>query len=136
MTTRDLHSNIKATPALNAQSIATNTTVNGAIIDTLGFESLEFLIQSATITDGTFAPSLTEGSQANLSDGAAVAAADMIGTVAAATFIATDDNVTKKLGYKGSKRYVRLSLTSTGVTTGGAMSGTAVLGDPHHAPVA
>lgn len=136
MTTRDLNSNIKASPALNAQSIATNTTVNGAIIDTRGFEGLAFLIQSATITDGTFTPSLTEGDQANLSDGAAVQAADMIGTVAAATFIATDDNVTKKLGYKGSKRYVRLNLTSTGVTTGGAMSGTAVLGFPRHAPAA
>ncbi len=107
-----------------------------AIIDLQGYNSAEFLLQSATLTDGAFAPSITEGNQANLSDGTAVSAADLIGTIAAATFAATDDNVVKRLGYGGSKRYIRLSITATGVTTGGTMGAVALRGDPLHAPAA
>lgn len=136
MASRDLHNNIKATPALNPQAIASSTTVNGAIIDLAGYESAEFLIQSATLTDGTYTPSITEGDASNLSDGAAVAAGDLIGTVADATFAATADNSVKKLGYKGGKRYIRLNITSTGVTSGGTLAAVAVLGHPKSAPVA
>lgn len=131
----DLHNNIANRPALNPQAITTNTTVNGAIIDLAGFNSAEFLLQSATLTDGTFTPSITEGNAANLSDGTVAAAADLLGLIASATFVATEDNAVKKLGYAGTKRYIRLNVTTTGVTSGGTIAAQVVLGNPLHAPV-
>ncbi|MBX4992279.1 hypothetical protein ABID08_000709 [Rhizobium binae] len=136
MASRDLHNNLGVAVALNIGAISSNTTTNGAIIDTQGFESVEFVIQSGTLTDGSYAPTITEGDQANLSDGSATAAADLLGTAASATFAATDDNVAKKIGYKGGKRYIRLNIVSTGVTTGGTLGATAIKGNARNRPVA
>lgn len=132
----ELHNNISAVVALNTAAITSNTTTNGAIIDTNGFGCLEFVVQSGALTDGTYTPALTEGDASDLSDGSAVAAGDLLGTVAGATFAATDDNKVKRLGYRGNKRFVRLSLVSAGVTTGVTISAVAVLGHPRKAPVA
>lgn len=137
MTTRDLHNNIEPKVALNSAAIASNTTTDGTnIIDTAGFESVEFLLLSGSLTDGTYTPVITAGDASDLSDGAAAPAGDLIGTIAAATFAAADDNKVKRVGYKGSKRYVRLDITSAGVTSGGSLSALAVLGHPHDAPTA
>lgn len=133
---RDLHNNIGVAAALNPQAIGSSTTTNGAIIDLAGFESVEFVIQSATLTDGTYTPSITEGDESDLSDGSAAAAADLLGTVADATFAASDDNAVKRIGYRGNKRYVRLNITSASVTTGGTLAAVAIKGHPRNAPVA
>ncbi|TWB19204.1 hypothetical protein [Nitrospirillum bahiense] len=130
---RDLHHNIGAVTALSAQVITTSA-VNGAIIDTLGFNGLEFVVTAGTITDGTVAATLTEGDAANLSDGAAVTSDGILGTLP--SFVATDDGKTKRVGYSGSRRYVRLTLTPTGATSGGTYAAVAVLGFPSNAPVA
>ncbi|WP_193183258.1 hypothetical protein [Nisaea sediminum] len=136
MSSRDLYNNVKALGAISPQEIGSNGAVNGAIIDTAGFESLLFSIASGAVTDGAFTPSMTEGDESDLSDGTAVAAGDMLGTVAGATFADTDDNAVKKVGYRGNKRYVRLTLTAAGVTNGGFFAATAHLGHPRNAPVA
>ena len=133
MASRDLHNNIKVTPAINpGAAITGNSTTDSATIDTQGAESLEFVIQSGTITDGAFAYKLQEGDAANLSDVADVAAADCLG--AAGSFAATDDNVVKRIGYKGSKRYVRVRLTQSGATSGGVMGAVAVQGHLRNFP--
>jgi hypothetical protein len=133
---RDLHNNIKASRATSpAAAITGNSTTDSQIIDTQGFESVEFVSAYGVITDGTFTPSLQEGDAANLSDAATVAAGDMLGTVAAATAVATTDNNTvKKLGYKGTKRYVRQRLTQSGATTGGFVAVVAVQGHARNNP--
>lgn len=133
---QDMHSNIKVTQGLAAQSVSSNTTVVGSTIDTQGFESLTFAIQSATLTDGTYTPALYEDDASGMGTESLVAAADLIGTVALATFAATDGHTAKKLGYRGNKRYVRLKVASTGVTTGGAIAAVALLGDAANKPVA
>lgn len=130
----DLHHNVKGVNALNIQAIATNTTTVGNIIDTVSFESIEFLIQAATLTDGAYALKLEHGDDSGLSDAADVPAAEVLGALTG--FVATDDNAVKRLGYIGKKRYVRLSIVSTGVTTGGTLGATASLSHPKHAPVA
>lgn len=129
----DLHDNCEVALALAAQTIATDTTTNGAIIDTLGFHGLEFILQSAAITDGAYTVTLTHGDDSGLSDGATVSADDLLGSIA---FADTDDNAAKRIGYIGKKRYVRLNVVSTGTTTGGAFAATAVKFSPKHAPVA
>jgi len=132
---RDLHNNIDDRVALNAAAISTNTTTVGNIIDTNGYESLEFLIQSGNITDGAYALLLEEGDDSGLSDAAAVAADEILGALTG--FVAADDNAVKRVGSIGKKRYQRLSIVSTGVTTGvNFMSAVAVLGHPKHAAVA
>ena len=135
MASREQVSNLRLLPARNAAAITTNTTTNGIEIDTQGFSSLTFAIQSATITDGNYAI-LIEETDTTGSGYATVAAADLTVAVASVAFIATDDNVVKKIGYTGARRFVRLSFVSTGVTTGGMLSALAILGDPSFAPAA
>jgi hypothetical protein len=132
----DLHNIIHLAPALNTTAITTNTTTAGVIIDMQGYGAVEFAIQSATLTDGAYTPLIQEGSLSNLSDATTVAAVDLLGTIASATFALTDDNVVKKICYIGSKRYVRLSIVSTSVTSGGSISAIAIQGKARDFPVA
>ena len=125
----DLHSNVKSLIALAVQNIVTDTTTVGAIIDTAGFESLEFLIQSGTLTDGAYALKLEQGDDSGLSDAADVPAADILGALTG--FALTDDDTAKRVGSIGKMRYQRLSIVSTATTTGGTnFTAQAVLSDP------
>jgi hypothetical protein len=132
---RDLHSNINTLPSINpAAAITANGTTTGATIDGSGYESVEHVVQSGTITDGTFTGHLYAGDAANMSDEVEVtASSELIGAVP--TFAATDDNVVKRVGYRGSKRYSRIKMVQAGATTGGFLSATAILGHPRVAPV-
>jgi len=130
----DLHSNIDDRTALVNQDITTNTTTVGIIIDSAGFESLEFIIQSGQNTEGDFAILLEEGDDAALSD-AVTLSTDL--TLGALTGFGTgDDDMTIRIGSIGKARYHRLSIVSTGVGSGGNFSTIAVLSNAHTAPVA
>lgn len=131
----DLHNNVDDRVALDAQAITTNTTTVGNIIDTKGFNSIVFAILSKVITDGAYALKVEDGEDSGLSDAADVPAADVLGALTG--FVAADDNVVKRIGVVSKKRYVRLSIVSTGVTAGvDIMSAVAILGHPLRAPVA
>lgn len=130
---RDLHNNLKASVALNTQAISTDTTTAGAIIDTANYDSLEFVVLFGTLTDGTYTLLVEDGDASNLSDAAAVADAQLIGTEG--TIAATADNTVTKIGYNGIKRYVRLSIVSASTTSGGTMGAIALQGTPANAPV-
>lgn len=129
----DLHNNAAGRVGLNTTSITSNTNTDGAIIDTAFFQSLEYYVQSGTLTDGTYTVQLFHGNDSGLSDAAQVTGELILGS---AVFAATDDNAVKRVGYIGKKRYVRIRIVSTGVTAGGTLSAVAVLGTPSHAPVA
>lgn len=132
---RDLHNNVNAVMALNEAAITTDTTTVGEIIDTLGYESLEYIIASGTITDGAYALLLEEGDDSGLSDAAAVPTAELLGDLVG--FVAADDDTVKRVGSIGKKRYQRLSIVSTGTTTGAdSIGAVAVQGHPKHAAVA
>lgn len=133
MDRKDLHNNIEVRKALSNTAIGSNTTTVGDTIDTKGYGAIEFVPISDTITDGSYAVQIFEGDASNMSDEVQVAAADLIGT--APTFVSTDDNAVKRIGVKkGTKRYMRMKIVSTGVTTGGAMQGVVILGNPDVAP--
>lgn len=132
--TKDLFNNVAIKNALNTQAIATDTTTAGAIIDTAGFESLTFAVQSGTLTDGSYTVLLQEGDNSDLSDAEAVADADLLGTEAGASFALADDNKVTKIGYSGTKRYVRLSIVSAATTTGGTLGAVAILGHARYNP--
>lgn len=110
----DIHNQTKVSRAISpAAAVADNTALVSQILDTAGFAAHELAILTGDLADvdATFAVLLEEGDAANLSDAAAVADADMIGTEAGAGFTFAADNATRKLGYKGSKRYIRATVT-------------------------
>lgn len=134
----DLCNNIHPLPALSPTVAGTdNTPLVSQIIDTAGFDSLTFVINTGANTDAdaTFTVLIEDGAAANLSDGAAVADAELIGTEALASFTFADDNKTRKIGYTGSKRYVRMTITPANNGAGNIyVSAVAILGHPANAP--
>ena len=134
MTSLDLFHDIKPEVGLKTQAIVSDTTTVGEIIDTLGYESIGFLLQSATLTDGVYTPAIYAGDDPTLSDEAVITADFLLGTVAAATFAATEDDTAKWIGALAGKRYFRIKIVSTSVTTGGTIGAIALLGHPTSAP--
>ena len=130
MAKRELKSTTSPVVALNTTAISSDTTTNGVIIDTAGYESILFVIQSGTITDGTYTSLIQEGDDSGLSDAASVADADLTNTEASIAFAATDDNTSKSIAYVGDKRYVRLNIVSASTSSGGTLSAVAIKGDP------
>lgn len=126
---------IKNKIALNLQTISTNTTTNGNIIDVQGFDAFEFYITSGTLTDGTYAILIQDGEESDLSDAADVTDENLTVTEASVGFADTDDNTIKHIGYIGNKRYVRLSIVSTGTTSGGVFGAVSVQGFPSDGPI-
>ena len=138
MKTYDLHNKIAVRRAISPVSVGDNTAQVSQIIDRQGFTGLEFAIAIGAIADAdaTFAVLVEDGAAANLSDAAAVADAQLIGTEAAASFQFDDDDETRKIGYAGNKRFVRLTITPAGNASGALISAVALLGGASDAPVA
>ena len=113
----DLHNKLHPAGAAVAAN-SDNTAVVSPIVDMSGFAGLEFLIGAGTLADAdaTFAVLVEEGDASNLSDAAAVADDDLIGTEALAAFQFDDDGEARKVGYNGSKRYVRCTVTPSNNT--------------------
>jgi hypothetical protein len=73
-----------------------------------------------------------------------IADADLLGTEALASLAVqatsrtseVGKNVSKRLGYKGNKRYVRVDAVGTGTTSVGCVSVEALLFNPNVAPTA
>lgn len=135
---RDMMNNIDVKRVIAPVSVADNTAQVGQIIDRANFDSLTYLIATGSLADAdaTFTVLLEEGDAANLSDAAAVADADLIGTEALASFIFSDDNKCFKLGYKGAKRYTRLTITPANNASAAVIAAVAVLGAASSRPTA
>lgn len=130
----DLHNDVNAAVALVQQAIAADTLVDGEIIDTAGFDSLEFIVQVGTITTGVVALILQEGDDSGLSDAANVPAAEVLGDLTG--FIVTDDDAVKRVGSIGKKRYQRLSILPASSAAIDFIGAVAVQGNPNSKPVA
>jgi len=121
---RDIHNNIAVENALVSATIGSNTTTTGLTIDRQGNDGLEFIVQSGTVTDGNYVLSAESGDASDLNDAVAVDAKYILGS---GSFAATDDDSVKSIGVANDgKRYARVSIVSTGVTTGGPFSAVAV----------
>jgi hypothetical protein len=140
---KDLHNVVRTAVAIPPVAIgATGTGQVGKIIDTAGYGGVEFLIAYGTITatNAVFTVVLKEGDATGAM--VSVADGDMLGTELLAGVAATtprtsgvSKNVTKRLGYKGAKRYVQLSISST-ITAATPISVVALLHSPAIAPTA
>jgi hypothetical protein len=115
-----------------------NATTNGTTIDrtdpTGGTDSTTTalaVVFTGVITDGSHAVTVQDSD-----DGSSWAAAstDYIqGTQP--TMTSTDSNKAFEIGYTGPKRYLRVSIVSSGSTTGGIFGAVVILGGAGRAPV-
>jgi hypothetical protein len=133
---KDMMNKIHVARVISPVSEAGTTALVGQIIDKKGFESLTYVIATGSIADAdaTFTVLLEEGDNSALSDAAAVADADLLGTEVLAAFQFDDDNETRKLGYIGSKRYTRLTITPVANASAAVIAAVAILGNPAVAP--
>lgn len=138
MASKDLHNNIHVKRGLSPVAAGTdNTPYVSQIVDTAGYESVEFLILigANTDADATFTVLFEDGDAANLSDNAAVADTFLLGTEALASFQYDDDNEVRKIGYVGNKRYCRVTITPANNGAGDIfIAGAWLLGHPRSAP--
>ena len=134
MSEYDLHSNIKTEIALETQPIFMDTTTIGEIIDTKGFESIEYIIQAIAITDASvFNIVLEEGDDAGLSDSTVLDSELVLGDLP--VFTTSSEEGVLRVGSIGKDRFQRLSIVSGEVGAGSVFSAIAILGNPHVAPV-
>jgi len=108
----DLMNRLAMKRAISPVSVADNTAQVSQVLDMQGNLSacLAILTGSLADADATFAV-LLEESNASGSGYTTVAATDLIGTAALAGFGFADDDKVRKIGYKGSKRYIRATVT-------------------------
>lgn len=135
---KDILNSLHTEPAIAPVVVTDNTAQVGAIIDRQGFDSVMYAINTGVLADAdaTFAVTMEEGNDSALADTGAVAAGDLIGSYALASFNFANDGVTRKIGYKGTKRYTRLTITPSANTGAAPMSAMAILGHPSVAPTA
>lgn len=139
----DLHNNIDRVRSISPVAIGTTGTgKTGTIVDRLGYQSVEFEFDYGTITAtaATIVPTVFHGDATGSMT--SIADTDLIGTELLAGIAAgtprtsgSNKNVSKRLGYKGAKRYVQCKLVST-ISAGPPVAATVLLGNPRHAPVA
>ncbi len=138
----DLHNNIYAIRAISPVAVGTTGTgKTSTIIDTAGYNGVEFLVDYGTVTatNAVFTVLLTEANTTGATF-TSVADTDMLGTESAAGLAAASTrtsgvskNVTKRLGYVGNSRYLKIKVSST-VTATTPIAATALLHSPRNAP--
>lgn len=135
---KDLANSIHPLRVISPVSVADTTAQVGQIIDKKGFESVTYVIATGSIADAdaTFTVLLEESDDSGMSGASAVADADLLGTEVLAAFQFDDDNETRKLGYIGSKRYTRLTITPVANASAAVICAVAVLGHPMIKPTA
>ena len=133
---KDLYNNVKLTRGLSPVVKTTdNTAWVSQIADTAGFESLMFAGIIGTLTDADMTVTFLaeEGDDSALADAATVASASQLGSQTIGIRY-DSDNQTFKWGYRGTKRYVRVTLTPAANTGDVYFAGIWVHGHPKTAP--
>lgn len=138
----DLHSNVKQMLGLAPVAAGATGTSAGKIIDRKGYGGVEFLLGYGAIstTGSAVAVIVKEGDVTGTLT--SVADADLIGTEALAGVAAgtpktsgVSQNVVKRIGYKGSKRYVQVSMVNSGTTSAGLIWSDVLLFNPEQAAI-
>jgi hypothetical protein len=136
---RDLINNIDLKRAISPAAATTdNTAYVTQILDRIGVESvaLAIILGSLADADATFTVLLEHGDAANLSDATTVPADQMNGSLALAGFDFSADNLIRKIGYTGGKRYVRATITPANNTGNVFMAAVWILGKLNQRPSA
>ena len=128
---KDLKNDVALLVAFKIQTVSTNTTTNGEIIDLQDYEGCTFVFQTGTVTDGDYLPLIEESVNSDLTSSNVVVDGDLIGTESNAGFTADDDDdKISTLGYRGSKRFVRFAVVSTNTSSGAVIGANVILSHP------
>lgn len=113
MIPKDLKNELYYEKVCSTSATTDNTAVVSSIVDMKGYNGLTVAILSGSLADAdaTFTTLVEHGDDSGLSDAAAVSDDELIGTEAAASFTYAEDNTLKTIGYAGTKRYVRVTIT-------------------------
>lgn len=139
----DLHNNSRTLMGIVPVAIGANGTLTGLVKDRQGYGGVEFLVHfGAVTTTGTVVTMVAKEGDAT-GTMTSVANSDLIGTEALCSLPAatprtagTTKEVTKRLGYRGNKRYVSMDAVKTGTTSVGTVGVTILLHSPANAPTA
>lgn len=137
---RDIKNGLSVVTTL--ASLIRTASINGATVDTRGFDSAMAVVDVGVGTDGQFTFTLEDSP--NDSDWTVVAAANLEGAFVVADAEVSPDvgvSVITRVGYKGIERYLRVVATESSGTspvpaTGINFAAQIVLGHPHQGPVA
>lgn len=127
----DLKSNIDVVQDI--APAAKTATAHGGGADMAGYDQAVAIFDAGVITDGTHTPALEESD--DNSTFTAVAAGDLIGAFAAVTS-SSGGSAVQRVGYIGTKRYIRVTTTVSGATTGGVYGTVIVRGLARKLPLA
>jgi hypothetical protein len=131
MTTRDIKNSVDAAHSLEP-ALRPTATYNGAGVDLQGYNEAMALVYFGAYTNGTHTPSLQESDDNSTYTN--VANTDMDGTFAAVSG-AGGANTVQRIGYRGSKRYLRVVMTVASGATGAASAAIIVRGAAASEPV-
>lgn len=141
MNMKDLQNRISMKTSIEPLAIGGNATKTGKVVDRKGYGGVEFICSyGAVTTTGTVATLvIKEGDVTGTMT--SVADTNLLGTEALASLLATTprtsgvaQNVVKRIGYAGNKRYVQALLVKTGVTSVGCAGVAVMLFNPEQAP--
>jgi len=119
MPTKDIRSNLESRLAFRA-IITTDTTTNGAIIDTADYDAgIVFNFICSVYGAGTYTPVIEESNASDMTGATDIADVNLIGTEAGAALSAltVSGAVLKTIGLGGTKRYVRVKIASVSAST-------------------
>ena len=129
----ELNSNVKVVTGV-APIAALGASTDSVVVDTLDFESLEWLISLGVITTGTFSMVFEESDVVTFGGEETVVPADLV-VGGSPTWIATDDGQARRVGIIGKKRFQRCTLVgaATPVAVGAIL---AILSHAKRRPIA
>lgn len=136
----DLHNNVRTKVALLPAAIGANATKTGVIIDRQGYGGVEFVVMyGAVTTTGTIVTAVMKegdatGSLTSVADGDMLGTEALVSLLAGARVAGTGKEVTKRIGYVGTKRYAQLNFVQTGTTSVGYIAAAALLHSPDSSP--
>ena len=139
---KDLHNNSRTKSVIAPVAIGANATKTGVVIDRQGYGGVEFVASyGAVTTTGTVVALVVKegdatGSLTSVADANLLGTEALVGLAAGARVAGTGKEVTKRVGYKGNKRYVSVDSISTGTTSVGCIGVAAILHSPQVAPTA
>jgi hypothetical protein len=137
---RDLHNQLRTKTVISPLAIGANATKTGIVVDRQGYGGVEFLASYGAVTTTGSIVTLVVKEGDVTGTMTSVADDDLLGTEALASLLAgaraagVGKEVTKRVGYKGNKRYVSVDAVQTGTTSVGVVAVAALLTEPTLAP--
>ena len=105
--------------------------VTGNAVDIRGFRAIAIAVLTGTITDGTHSFTVKESD-----DGSTWSDVDATELEGALEDVTSSNDGNQKIGYHGTKRYIRVNATVTGATSGGSYAVAVIKGHATEEPVA